>query len=71
MDLLLLERVNWDDCIDGILPNTGVRVFLGVEYAEPESLNEVTEALKLLLRKLESILTGDAGLELFAFSPLT
>ena len=54
----------------GIVPSVGVRVCLGVPFADPESLKDVTELLKPPLKKLESILTGEAGLELFAFSPL-
>jgi len=52
------------------LPIVGVReCLLGVEKEDPESLKDVTELLKPLLKKLESILTGDAGRRLFDFSP--
>lgn len=53
----------------GMLPRVGVRECFWLD--DPESLNDVMELLNPLVRKLESILTGEAGLKPFDFSPST
>jgi hypothetical protein len=49
-----------------MFPMSGVRCCF--EEVDPERLREVVELLKPLLRKLESILTGEGGRKDFAFS---
>jgi hypothetical protein len=39
------------------------------DWADPDWLREVVELLNPLLRKLESIFTGDGGRKDFGFSP--
>lgn len=52
----------------GILPIRGVRcIFGGLEMIE--LLRELVELLKPLDKKLESILTGEAGRKYFDLSP--
>jgi hypothetical protein len=56
--------------IEGMLPKRGVRwCFGGLACADPELLKEVVELLKPLLRKLESIFTGDGGRKDLDLSP--